>query len=603
MNTFRRRFLIMVLSLWLSACAGRSPVLPTPATLPPLPTPVVPPRTTIQAAIQRWEASQTTRYVVEVEESTGQGKRRIRLVVADGDIRAAQVLSYQDGQWSAPQALPLEQAASYTVDALLQRVLRDATGQGAVPYDMLVVFDPGLGFPAVVQANATATYTADGQLQLNREYSYRLGVSVRALMEDTYGVGREPVLTLRQSGGAQAWCDALFLYADGSSMYVDDCVQTLLQFQLPPRERDALEKLLSDWAPIESERVQDGGLQQLKIAAQGTQPADDAALADIWEQVTRWYQMLSRPIGAGRTLLFAQGNQVIGMELHNFLAQPTTIRPKGALYGALLSPDATGIAFADENGLRWFDLNSGNVSLWLAAGGAQFYPLAWSASGRLLLGRQDEGGATLGWVVPGAEAWHPLPLPEGYAGCVNGWDWSPDGRRLVLSVLPTNEACKDAPLLAVVEVDEGRFEALSLGPTLVGVRTPRWSPDGQWLYLGAVQDAQTIALVRVHPDGSDWTVVAAEEQTRFVAPLWDRQGHLLYARQGGAESGIWQCTPDCQLLIAGEDLTPLSLSPDGDFLLYRSGDALKVWVMAFGEGVPVTRGRAQWVGWLTPTGP
>ncbi len=605
MNAFRRWFLLGVVALLLAACASRPTVLPTPVTPPPLPTPDVPPRAQIEAAIRQWQRSQTTRYFVEVEEGDAQEVRKVRVVVIDGEVRAAQILEKVDGEWSDPRALPLDQAQQYTVDALLDRVLRDATGQGAVPYDMLAVFDPGLGFPAVVQANAKETYNADGELVLNREYSYRLGVSVKALLEDTFGVGRDPVLTLRQSGGAQAWCDVLFLYEDGSSLYADDCTQTLLQFQLPPKERDALETLLANYAPIQVERTLDGGTQSLVVEARGTQTADDAALAAVWEQVGHWYDVLSRPIGAGMTLLFAQGNQVVGMELHNFLAQPTTIRPRGALYGALLAPTADGIAYADESGLRWYDLKTGDTPLLIAGGGARLYPLTWSPDGRLLLRREDESGVALGWATVEDKTWHGLPLPEGYAACVVGWDWAPDGARLALSAATTGETCSDAPLLAVVDVSADQFSALSLGDeTLVGAYTPRWSVDGDWLYFSAASE-ETASLMRVRPTGDSWMTVAEVDQARVIAPLLAPDKRLFYGVQGGEQSGIWVCEADCRLLIAGDNLAPISLSPDGDFLLYRSGKALKVWIVAYEENVPVTRGNldAQFVGWLAMTSP
>lgn len=601
MNTLRFWLLTGVAALMLAACSVRPTVLPTPATLPPLPTPNVPPRATIEQAIQQWQRSQTTRYFVEVEEGDAQGTRRVRVVVADGAVRAAQVLSKTQDGWGEPQPLEPEQAQAYTVDALLDRVLRDATGQGVVPYDMLVVFDPGLGFPAVVQANARETYAPSGEVQLNREYSYRLSVSVKALLEDTFGAGRKPVLTLRQSGGASAWCDVLFLYEDGSSLYADDCSQTLLQFQLPPKERDALNTLLTTYGTGQATRLVDGGTQSLEVAGQGTATPDAA----LWEQAAHWYALLSRPIGAGMTLLFAQGDRVMGMELQTFLAQPTTLRAQGALYGAQLAPAGDGIAYGDERGLRWYAMSSGDSTLWIAGGGAKLAPLAWSADGKLLLGRQDEKGATLGWLTADAPTWHDLPLPDGYAICVNGWDWSPDGERLALTAMTTDNTCTGAPPLMVVDVAAGQYHPVPLADeTLTGARTPRWSPDGEMVYFSAV-GATAASLMRVTPDGSRQGVVAQEAEAQVLGPLFDAQGNLYYAIQGGAQSGIQVCDLTCRLLFPGDDLLPLSFSPDDDFLLYRSGAALKVWILAYDESVPVTRGNAPalFVGWLRLSAP
>ena len=115
------RIILFLILLLIVSSACNSPVA-TEQQSPSLPTPEVPAITEIDAAIQRWESSNRTRYVSEVIERTQNQESLIRLVVADGVIRTAQRLTKTaDGNWGEPAYLPKEEAQAYTVDEILKR--------------------------------------------------------------------------------------------------------------------------------------------------------------------------------------------------------------------------------------------------------------------------------------------------------------------------------------------------------------------------------------------------------------------------------------------------------------------------------------------------
>jgi hypothetical protein len=71
-----------------------------------MPTARVPPLSEVDAALQEWKAGNASRYFLEVEESTSEHDRIVRLVVVDDQIRAAQKLEKDSqGNWSDPVAL------------------------------------------------------------------------------------------------------------------------------------------------------------------------------------------------------------------------------------------------------------------------------------------------------------------------------------------------------------------------------------------------------------------------------------------------------------------------------------------------------------------
>jgi WD40 repeat protein len=607
--------IFLCLAAILAAACNQATPLPEGTRLP-MPTANVPSLTTIDAAIKKWQNSKDQNYFIEVDERTQDGSRKVRVVVADGQVRAAQTLDKDaSGNWGDPVSLPGDQAQAYTVDGLLERVRREATGQGPVPLNMRVAFDPSLGFPAIVYAEALPTYDANGDVLLNRQYNYELGVTVKALLEDTFGVGRDPVFTYLRSDGSQAWCDALRIFSDGSSVYGDDCRNQVLQLTLPADDLQALQQLRSGFNGLDLLREQDGGSERLIITGTGDGSPDAAAQDNAWQLAVRAYDLLSRPIGLGLTMTYIQGGKLYGYDVYNNNTSPSQLVTSGDIHGVAFGPDQKRLAFSDDTGLNLLEIDSGKITRLLASPEAGYYlPRAWSSNDNLLVGLIGSSGGEaiqLGWVPIAQPSFYPLPLPAdspGY-GCDTGAAWSPDGTQLAIAGLGYGSGCNLNPGLTIVNLAKGESQRIvgpliasgeDSGSTLVaGARTPAWSPDGSWITFGLDQDASTSTgalnfptrLYRVHPDGSNLTPLTNNAQGVASDPAWSPDGTLYYSLSGvSAEAdGIYRYTTTDNfhsLLIPGTDLHALSVSPDDDYLLYEQAGALMLWGFVRGEALP-----------------
>ncbi|MFQ5617041.1 MAG: hypothetical protein ACE5GO_11365, partial [Anaerolineales bacterium] len=453
-------FLLIILPLLSLLAAACNPFAAGP-TPPPTPTPDVPSILEVDSAIKRWEAGNNRRYFVEVEEVNVEGTYLIRVVIADGEVRVAQRVEKVDGKWQAPVALDFAIAQNYTVDALLQRVRNDALGEGAAPMNMFVIFDTISGFPSVVETTALPTHNEQGQLRLNREHNYTLGVNVGVLIEDQVGLGKEPVMSLTRSGGANAWCDVLRIFPDGSSIYTDDCRQTLLQMRPPSASFAALEEISGGITGIDEWAENEGGRLHLVIYGAGGSDPDNTTLADTWELATELADLLSRPIGAGVTLLYTRHSVLFGFDMRTLLAQSTSVDIREPLYGALVSPDSGYLVHADGAGMHWLDTASGNSGIIFSnPSGAHYLPRGWGEQVLVLQRVPDKGDGTpeWGWTNLDDRSWHPIALKSGAFSCDDGVSVSPAAAEMVIAV--GGEDCSVDVGLTLVYIEDGGIRNL-----------------------------------------------------------------------------------------------------------------------------------------------
>ncbi len=385
MRLFAAWLLIAVL---ISACSTTATLTPTTSNLPPLPTPDVPPLETIDEAIQRWENSGNDSYYLEVVEKSNQADDMYRVVVKDGVVRAAQHLTITPQGVGEPESFSLETAQNnYTVDALLARLRRDAAGGGAAPLNMRIVFDKSNGLPTVVTAEALPSYTEQGTIELNRQYSYSMVSTIKALIEDSARAGEDPVLYLTRSNGPEAWCDSLKVFADGGSKYGDDCRQEALPIQTPNNLMQQLVDLQTKFDVLDETRGPDGQIEHLVITGTGTQPPDAQTIQQSWDLADRLHEILSYPLGAGVILMYLQNNNILGMDMQLQTVQPARIYKSGQLRGAAMSLDGNWLSFSDDQGMRAQETGTGDAKSLLAqpADGSYYVPRLWNTQDDLLV--------------------------------------------------------------------------------------------------------------------------------------------------------------------------------------------------------------------------
>lgn len=594
-----------------------------------LPTAKVPPIAEIDSAIARWGNSHTARYFVELDEQTQEKRWIVRLIVADGVIRTAQRLVMDaEGNWGEPMNLAPEEAQAYTVDAILERVRKDALGNGPAPVDLEAFFDPSLGYPNAVHAEALPVYTEDGNLLLDRQYSYDLAVKVKALLEDTFVVDKDPIFTYIQSGGLQASCDTSRIFPDGSAAYTDDCRGKAFQLTLPTSLQAALDSLRSSFASLDDLRVESDQAKRLIILGTGEGTPDAANSDAAWALANEIHEILSEPLGLGLTMVYLSNGDLIGFDVLNKNLIPADLRASGKLHGALLSPDGKALAYSDDRGLSILELGTGKVtSILNITEGGYYLPRAWSGSNNILVTKVSNTGGELsehGWVSTEEKVWRTLPLPESTTsyGCDNGVAWSPTSTQLAISGLGYAHPCNMSPGLTVVDIQAGTAQRIvapaikigdeSGGTVTAGAHSPAWSMDGAWIAFGLDQDALApltfpTRLYRVRPDGSDLTPITNNSQGIAAYPLWASDGSLYYSLSGeSAETdGIYHYIPAenrHDLIIPGSNIIPLSISTDGEFLVYAEDGMLRIWSFRLGEVYGEVSGQdgvtPSFVGWV-----
>jgi hypothetical protein len=625
------KYYLLIVGFFLLTTLTAACSSPTPSPevqLPSLPTPDVPPTTEIDEAIELWEDSNTVDYYIEVEERNQDGQWTIRIVVADGQIRSAQRLDYDaEGDLGEPYSISQEEAQAYTIESILQRLRADSIGEGPSLFNIITAFDNLLGYPRYIHAEALPSYTEEGTLELNRQHSYDLSSQVKMLLEYTFGTDQEPIFTLLRSGGPEAWCDSLNVYPDGSSIYSDDCRNEVWQIPIPESRLMLLNELSSSFASMDDLRSEDEQTQRLLIQGTGVGTPSITTLEESWLLSEELHEILSEPTGLGLVMSYVFGGDLYGFDIFNKVTLPSQLSSSGDFLGAVLNNEGDLLAFSDDEGLGVFDIqNQGSTLLLPTPEDGYYLPRSWSNSGRLLVSHlPDNEGEPIrhGWITVEDKTWQELPTPEGIHsyGCDTGAVWSPEGGSLAITGLEYGEPCSTSPGLTTIDLPSNRAQVV-IAPTLntfdddatliAGAHTPAWSQDGTWIAFGLDQEPTEAAnfptrLYRVHPDGSNLTPLTSNSQGYATNPVWAHDGSLFYGLSGaGADiDGLYQYLPNDNshlLLLPGMGIHPLSISPDGEFLLFEQDQILKIWRIRLQEIVAEIPGDEEnptsFAGWI-----
>src|SRR4030067_1638933 len=184
-------------------------------------------------------------------------------------------------------------------------------------------------------------------------------MEVKALLEDFFVGGKDPIYPYIRSGVPQAWCDTLRIFPNGSSVYTDDCRDEFFLLPVPGSRQGALESLRSSFASLDDLRVVSDQVQRLIILGTGEGTPDAATLDAAWELATEIHEILSEPVGLGLTMVYLSNGDLIGFNVLNKNMIPADLKSNGNLRGAVLSPDGKVLAFSDDNGLSALDMAKG----------------------------------------------------------------------------------------------------------------------------------------------------------------------------------------------------------------------------------------------------
>lgn len=273
-------------------------------------------------------------------------------------------------------------------------------------------------------------------------------------------------------------------------------------------------------------------------------------------------------------------------------------------FNATISPDGKTIVYSDnDRSLQSYNIVSGKTTLLKAAvlnendvsKNAVFSSVVFSPDGQKL------GIDWVGWEVSGialinSDGTNYQRLDKGFAG--DSIAFSPDSKRFVVASAFSEFGGDPARLyVANVSDPENGQEILpkeikkKSGDIAKDAYTPAWSPDGKKIAFGYkyldTQDASIaddkgekyLGIYVVNADGTNFHQVS-NNQSYSSNPLWSNNNTILYGLSNiysGKNKGVYSIKDDgtTNSEVYSDSVSwyvPVSLSPDGKFLAYLSGN-------------------------------
>jgi len=305
-------------------------------------------------------------------------------------------------------------------------------------------------------------------------------------------------------------------------------------------------------------------------------------------QITSDHATKGRPLTDGTRLYFSEGfSRISGVLIQVGVTGGATGKipvPFPAPGLVDLSPDGTELLVLADRQIR--GLGAAPSPLWIVpflggtprpVGDLRADDAAWAPDGRTIA---YTAGADL--FLAGTDGSHPRKI---WTGGGNAFYpvWSPDGRRLRLSVIDPRDGRRSLWQLSA--------SGDSPHPVLPGFELSaccgRWSPDGRHYVFSAGPAAYLSGVAALAPPDTDlwllsedggWLSSRGSEPVRLTqgplsygVPVWSRDGHKIFA-EGSRQSGeLVRCqlgSGECVTYMGGIDAEGVSFSRDGEWVAY-----------------------------------
>jgi Tol biopolymer transport system component/DNA-binding winged helix-turn-helix (wHTH) protein len=238
------------------------------------------------------------------------------------------------------------------------------------------------------------------------------------------------------------------------------------------------------------------------------------------------------------TKIFAQGVIQRG-ELVRFDAQSHLLEPwLGGISAEFVSfsPDGRFVAYVTfPEGILCRANRDGSNPVQLTV--PPMHPLIprWSPDGsQILFNWHGADGHPQIYIVPSQDGGTPRPILPEEKGATGDAYWSPDGRKIVFSNVPSVEAIPSSNYdLRVLDLASHQITTL---PGSHGTFSPRWSPNGR--FIAGFHIGSPGGLTVFDFETQRWSVLVQKGESHY--PTWSSDSQFIYFFRPGAERGVFR---------------------------------------------------------------
>jgi Tol biopolymer transport system component len=209
----------------------------------------------------------------------------------------------------------------------------------------------------------------------------------------------------------------------------------------------------------------------------------------------------------------------LGRDGHGLQPAPATFRNAS---GVEFSRDSGWVAWiSSDDGSLWRSRSDGTERLQLVGAPFEVRSMRWSPNGPQLVLMARKTGTPWAVYIADAQTGHLETVLNDTRGTAYP-DWSPDGKSIIFSRMPTSTGETSQPrTLSLMSLTT---HTLSTVPGSEGLVHPLWSPDGQRM-LALSADQNTLMLYATNTQS--WRVAS---RGHFDAPAWSADNKFIFFR-------------------------------------------------------------------------